>query len=118
MNSELSLAQWYGRGPWENYSDRKTSALVGEYEMPVSELPYNYIRPQENGYRTDVRWLKLKSPDGHALKITGEPIFCFNIQFTGQDGVGGDNSWGKPVHSEYLVLLRYHAYSFWLQPEL
>ncbi|MCS2407424.1 hypothetical protein NXY31_25880 [Bacteroides salyersiae] len=117
--------------------------------MPVSELPYNYIRPQENGYRTDVRWLKLKSPDGHALKITGEPIFCFNIQFTGQDGyftndgarmrssvnmvkeqnyylnidyaqkgVGGDNSWGKPVHSEYLVLLRYHAYSFWLQPEL
>lgn len=149
MNSELSLAQWYGRGPWENYSDRKTSALVGEYEMPVSELPYNYIRPQENGYRTDVRWLKLKSPDGHALKITGEPIFCFNIQFTGQNGyftndgarmrssvnmvkeqnyylnidyaqkgVGGDNSWGKPVHSEYLVLLRYHAYSFWLQPEL
>ncbi len=149
INSELSLAQWYGRGPWENYSDRKTAALVGRYEVPVCELPYNYIRPQENGYRTDVRWLQLKSPDGHTLKVTGEPIFCFNIQFTGQNGyftkegtrmrssvdmveekdyylnidyaqkgVGGDNSWGKPVHSEYLVLLRYHAYSFWLQPEL
>lgn len=148
LNSDLSQAQWYGRGPWENYSDRKTSSIVGKYELPVAELPYNYIRPQENGYRTDVRWLKLQSTDGHALKITGDPLFCFNIQFSSQDdyfttegermrssvfmvkekdyylnidygqkGVGGDNSWGKPVHSEYLVLLRYHKYSFWLQPE-
>lgn len=148
LNSDLSLAQWYGRGPWENYSDRKTSSIVGKYEMPVAELPYDYIRPQENGYRTDVRWLKLQSTDGHALKITGDPLFCFNIQFSDQDGyfttegermrssvfmtkekdyylnidyaqkgVGGDNSWGKPVHSEYLVLLRYYKYSFWLQPE-
>lgn len=149
INPELSFAQWYGRGPHENYSDRKTATLIGTYEMPVTELPYNYIRPQENGYRTDVRWLQLRSPRGHALKVIGEPLFCFNVQFTGQDGyftkegarmrssvdmtkekdyclnidyaqkgVGGDNSWGKPVHSEYLVLLRHHAYSFWLQLEL
>ncbi|WP_288204933.1 hypothetical protein [Bacteroides sp. CAG:189] len=46
-----------------------------------------------------------------------EQNYYLNIDYA-QKGVGGDNSWGKPVHSEYLVLLRYHAYSFWLQPEL
>lgn len=147
INGALSAAEWYGRGPWENYSDRKTSALVAKYGMPVEDMEYDYIRPQENGYRTDVRWLELKSQDGHALKICGAPAFCFNVQQTakenyfttegkpvrsaidlkrendyflnidlGQKGVGGDNSWGKPVHTEYLMLLRHREYSYSIQP--
>lgn len=148
VNSLLTNAKWYGRGPWENYSDRKTSANIGIYEMNVKELPYNYIRPQENGYRTDVRWLELTSNDGHKLRVEGEIPFCFNIQFTAkkdffdhdgkplrspidlkqvdnyflnidyaQMGVGGDTSWGKPVHPEYLVLLRQHDYCYTIQIE-
>lgn len=147
IDSGLEMVTWYGRGPWENYSDRKTSSLVGIYKKSTKDLPYNYIRPQENGYRTDVRWLMLENKNGAFLKIIGDPMFCFNVQFSskddffdkngnrirsyvdmkktddyflnidyGQKGVGGDNSWGKPVHSEYLVLLRYHKYSFWLVP--
>ncbi|WP_455584043.1 glycoside hydrolase family 2 TIM barrel-domain containing protein [Bacteroides sp.] len=147
LNGDLKKAQWYGRGPWENYADRKTSALVGVYRMPVNKLAYDYIRPQENGYRTDVRWLELTDENGNGLRIKGMPTFCFNAQYTaqknffdatgkpirytvdmkkendyylnidyGQKGVGGDNSWGKPVHTEYLVLLRYYEYGYSIEP--
>lgn len=50
---------WYGRGPHECYSDRKVSALLGRYRSPVQEMPTQYIFPQENGGRADVRWFAL-----------------------------------------------------------
>ncbi|WP_291856497.1 glycoside hydrolase family 2 TIM barrel-domain containing protein [Marinilabilia sp.] len=62
---------WYGRGPWENYSDRKSSALLGVYSGDVAEQYYPYIRPQENGNKTDVRWLTLTNEKGFGLKISG-----------------------------------------------
>ena len=67
LNGALETVDWYGRGPWENYADRKTSALVGRYRMLVKELAYAYVRPQENGYRTDVRELTLSSPEGNGM---------------------------------------------------
>ncbi|MEM8969763.1 MAG: glycoside hydrolase family 2 TIM barrel-domain containing protein, partial [Bacteroidota bacterium] len=90
INGSLSEAKWYGRGPHENYSDRKTSALVSQYEMPVEDLYFPYIRPQENGYRTDVRWLELTNSEGVGLRITGTPIFCFNANYHDRNDFSND----------------------------
>jgi beta-galactosidase len=72
---------WLGRGPWENYSDRKASAFIDLYKSTVSEQYISYIRPQENGYKTDVRWLMLLDGKGAGLRIEAlshkEP-FCFS----------------------------------------
>ena len=71
---------WYGRGPQENYCDRKTGARIGQYAMTVSELEHHYMRPQENGHRTDVRQLEIASADGKAVRLTaaGDTPFAFN----------------------------------------
>jgi beta-galactosidase len=69
---------WFGRGPFENYEDRKYAAHVGLYSSPVDDLNYAYIRPQETGYRTDVRWLALTDGKGAGLLVSGLPYFGFN----------------------------------------
>ncbi len=68
--------QYYGRGPWENYSDRKESSLIGLYSDKVANQYYKgYIRPQESGNKTDVRWLSLFTGKGNSLVIQGaQPI--------------------------------------------
>lgn len=76
----FSNLTWMGRGPQENYWDRKTSSHIGVYDRPVSEQYYPYIRPQENGYKTDVRWFLLSDDNGFALLIQGDPHICFNAQ--------------------------------------
>ncbi|MGL5894193.1 MAG: beta-galactosidase small subunit, partial [Bacteroidales bacterium] len=147
LSKNLSIVSWFGRGPWENYSDRKTSALVGNYSMPIDSLSFDYIRPQENGYRTDVRVVELANNNGEGLRFTSNNYLCFsassssqeeyfdnsgnpirnsldltktnsthlNLDFA-QQGVGGDNSWGRPVHIEYLVLLRDYKYGYRIEP--
>lgn len=74
---ELANLKWYGRGPHENYVDRKTSADVGLYESTVADQYVPYIRPQENGYRTDTRWLSLTDDNGTGILVSGNPLFCF-----------------------------------------
>lgn len=70
---------FYGRGPWENYSDRKTAAFVGLYQQKANEqFVANYIRPQENGYKTDIRWVKFYDEKNHGIKVTGLQPFCFS----------------------------------------
>ena len=70
---------YYGRGPWENYTDRNTSSFVGLYNDAVKDqATWNYIRPQENGYKTDVRWLSLTDKDGKGLMIEGIQPICFS----------------------------------------
>ncbi|WP_417361096.1 hypothetical protein [Gallaecimonas pentaromativorans] len=61
----------YGRGPWENYQDRKYSADLGLYQTKVKALYTPYIRPQENGNRSDTRWLTLTNGHGVGLKVLG-----------------------------------------------
>jgi beta-galactosidase len=66
--------RWYGRGPHENYIDRNHGALTAIHDLPLSALPHRYIRPQENGNRTDVRWLEVLG-DTMVLRaedVTGE----------------------------------------------
>ncbi|MDR0834562.1 MAG: DUF4981 domain-containing protein [Candidatus Symbiothrix sp.] len=71
LSSEFDNFEYYGRGPWENYSDRNTSSFVGIYNSTVAEQGFDYIRPQENGNKTGVRWLTLTNSDGTGIKISG-----------------------------------------------
>ena len=74
----LDRLTYYGRGPMENYSDRKSAAAVGLYRSTVAEQFETYARPQENGGKTDVRWATLTDAGGKGLRITGDPVMFFN----------------------------------------
>ncbi len=69
--SRLEQLAWYGRGPWDNYPDRKASAMVGLYRSTVTEQYVPYIMPQEHGLKSDVRWLRLTDQEGHGLEVFG-----------------------------------------------
>jgi beta-galactosidase len=78
LPSELAQVEYLGRGPWENYSDRNSSTFVGHYKTTVADLYVPYIRPQENGHRTDVRWLALKRANGSGLLVVADNVIEFN----------------------------------------
>ncbi|WP_396600890.1 glycoside hydrolase family 2 TIM barrel-domain containing protein [Algibacter sp. R77976] len=78
VSKAFNQVNWYGRGPLENYQDRKTSQFVGNYKASVSELYFPYIRPQENGYRTDVRWVTFTDNQGKGIKILGPKLISFS----------------------------------------
>lgn len=78
INRDFGQVEWLGRGPHENYQDRKTSALVGQYQATVSDLYFPYARPQENGYRTDIRHLTFLNSAGKGIKITAPDYFSFS----------------------------------------
>ncbi len=71
LGNEFNNFTYYGRGPWENYADRNTSSFIGIYNSTVEQQKFDYIRPQENGNKTDVRWLTLTNPNGLGIKIEG-----------------------------------------------
>lgn len=74
LPKEYSNMQWYGRGPSENYWDRKDAAFVGVYQQTVDEQFSNYVRPQETGNKTDIRWVKLTDANGKGLMIEGDTL--------------------------------------------
>ena len=69
---------YFGRGPHENYIDRNSSAFIGIYKSKVADQYFNYVRPQENGYKTDVRWLELRNENGIGIKVKGEELLGFS----------------------------------------
>ncbi|WP_370526831.1 glycoside hydrolase family 2 TIM barrel-domain containing protein [Bacteroides sp. 51] len=72
LPAEYEHMTWLGRGPHENYADRKSSAAIGRYEATVWEQYHPYVRPQETGNKCDVRWLALTDTSGEGILITGE----------------------------------------------
>jgi len=78
INPSLVNLEWYGRGPWENYPDRKSSAMIGKYSSKVIEQYVPYIVPQEHGHKTDVRWFSICDGDGNGVKVEGVPTFEFS----------------------------------------
>ena len=74
VKREFDNMSWYGKGPFESYWDRKTGAKIGIYSGKVSEQYWPYIRPQENGNKSDVRWVSLTDKLGKGMKITGLPM--------------------------------------------
>ena len=82
ISGSLVNTTYYGNGPWETYCDRKLGAEVDEFSFKTDNLFYNYVGPQENGNRTDTRWVKFSSGSGNKLKgltFTGVPTFSFSI---------------------------------------
>jgi beta-galactosidase len=69
---------YYGRGPYENYSDRNTASFIGNYTSSVSDQFTHYIRPQENGYKTDTRWVELKNDNIIVRVDATDKAFCFS----------------------------------------
>ncbi|HCA81333.1 MAG TPA: beta-galactosidase [Bacteroidetes bacterium] len=69
LPADFTAVQWYGRGPHESYWDRKSSAFVGLYEGTILSQYHPYVRPQESGNKTDVRWARLRRSDGSGFEI-------------------------------------------------
>jgi beta-galactosidase len=78
---------FYGRGPWENYSDRNTASFMGIYQQKAAnQFVANYVRPQENGYKTDVRWVAFYNNQKTGIKVTGVQPICFSsLPYTAED---------------------------------
>jgi beta-galactosidase len=133
---------WFGRGPQENYWDRNTGARVGLYSGTVDEQYFPYVRPQESGNKTDVRWVALTDDQGAGLLAVGLPLLSvsawhytildmersehpceltrledivLNLDYR-QMGVGGDDSWGALTHKEYTLPAGRYTYSLRLRP--
>ncbi|MFE5189947.1 glycoside hydrolase family 2 TIM barrel-domain containing protein [Streptomyces sp. NPDC056628] len=144
LPARLEKVRYYGRGPEENHWDRNDATDVGVHSGTVSGQGTPYLRPQENGNRTDVRWFALTGGRGPGLLVTGEPLVEVNAShFTPEDlstgvrhayqltpreevvlriahrqmGVGGDNSWGAHTHDEYKLFAdRDYSYTYRLRP--
>jgi beta-galactosidase len=143
--AELERVAWFGRGPHENYWDRKTSAPIGRYEAKVGEWITPYVRPQENANRCDVRWFSLTESSGAGLRFAAgvpAPLSVSAWPYAMEDlakathdfalprrdfitvnldhlqmGVGGDNSWGLPVNDPYRIWpAQVYEWSFTVSP--
>ena len=79
MPREFDSVKWYGKGPHENYIDRRVGARVGLFEMSVTDMEHHYMRPQENGHRTDVRYMEIRNADGEGLRFTQKGELPFSI---------------------------------------
>ena len=142
LSGDFDVVDYYGRGPWENYPDRKSGYDLGHYRMPLSEFQEDYVRPQDNGNRCDVRWLSLSSDDC-TLRIDGCQPLCLHAWNYGEEnlnvkhphelkrgefvnlnidlnihGVGGADTWGKRTLPEYTIDgNQSHHYSFVISVE-
>ncbi|MCS2322321.1 DUF4981 domain-containing protein [Bacteroides fragilis] len=75
MSENFNEVEYYGRGPVENYADRNHSTLIGKYRQTVAEQFYPYIRPQETGTKTDLRWWRVLNISGNGLQFVGDAPF-------------------------------------------
>jgi beta-galactosidase len=78
LPEQMNNIQYFGRGPEENYSDRYKGTVVGLYRTTVEDMYVPYVRPQENGHRTDTRWMAATTHSGKGLLIQAENKFEFN----------------------------------------
>ena len=139
---EMDNFQWYGRGIHQSYQDKKQSAFIGVYSNQVTDNYWAYIKPQENGNKTDVRWATLTNDNRvgfltntqekinvsahhyslenltnakHTYEVKDSGNITFNIDYK-QMGVGGDDSWSPRIHQEFLLKDKYYRYSFTIRP--
>ena len=129
LPSEMNQIEWYGRGEFENYPDRKSAAMLGLYNKPLNEFITDYIVPQDNANRCDVRWFSLDNQGKQAVKVTGLQPLCFRAWPYGEEdlegkkhphelpqrefinlnidlnihGVGGDDGWGARTMDKYTI---------------
>ena len=80
LPKEFQEMEWFGRGPFENYPDRKTGAKTGIYRTTVEEDYVPYIIPQDYGNRCDVHWFRLRNGEGQGLQVSSAEPFSFSAQ--------------------------------------
>lgn len=127
LPADYTDINYYGRGPWENYPDRKGSAFLGRYQMPLSDYMTEYVHPQDNGNRCDVRWFEIAG-FSRKLRIEGCQPLCIRAWDYGEEdlgvghpyelqrgkfvnlnidlsvhGVGGTDTWGKRTLPQYTI---------------
>lgn len=128
LPADMTQIKYYGRGPWENYPDRKRSAFLGVYKMPLNEYETEYIHPQDNGNRCDIRWFEIASSN-KKLRIDGLQPLCIRAWDYGEEdlegahhpseiqrgnfvnlnidlnihGVGGVDTWGQRTLPQYTI---------------
>ena len=127
LNGSLENMEWFGRGPWPTYADRKFEP-IGRYQSTVSENLFNYHRPQESGNKVDVSWFALTDKNSTGLAFIGDALSVNALPYSkntmkkaqypwqlkrdgfihlnvdlAQMGVGGDTSWGAIPHEEYML---------------
>lgn len=78
LDENMQQVKWFGRGPEENYPDRKTGYAVGIYDNTVDGMFEPYLIPQDCGLRCDNRWLAMASEDGHGIRFSMDELFNFN----------------------------------------
>ncbi len=141
LRKEFEQVQWLGRGPHENYVDRKESARFGVYARDVHDLYFPYVKPQENGNRCDVTELLIHN-GRTGLFVKGLPAFEFSATFYSlenltaakhitdieeapfttlnidwrQAGLGGDDSWSPRTHPEFRITDRRIVFSYRAEP--
>lgn len=128
--ADYDQLDWYAMGPEENYSDRAMGAKLAAFKTQVSDSLSGYVMPQESGNRTGVRRVSVTNRNGQGIRISSiaKPLECNLSPYTAfelenaqhvyelppvhytvvtvagkQMGVGGDDSWGAPVHDEHLI---------------
>ncbi|MEM6699732.1 MAG: beta-galactosidase small subunit, partial [Bacteroidota bacterium] len=143
LDKAFSNIRWFGKGPYENYSDRNQAAFVGQYESTLANFPFSYVYPQENGNRTETRWVHFLNEKGQGLSISGnrfnfgahpytnenletatsicelKEIDYININLDHkQMGVGGFNSWSDKAAplERYRVPAGNYSYKMIFQP--
>ena len=79
LHRDYESVTWFGRGPHESYVDRKDSAFVDRYTSRITDLFHQYLMPQENGNRTDVRWVHFEGKDVPGMIIQGQPLVNFSL---------------------------------------
>ncbi|TKG97390.1 DUF4981 domain-containing protein [Puteibacter caeruleilacunae] len=138
----MNKVKWYGRGPHESYWDRKESAAIGTYTAKVSELHHPYVMAQENGNRTDVRWVTFVDDAGNGIRFSSDSSLNFSAwSYTQEDlaqakhdvelptrdfttinidyqqmGLGCKNSWGGTPLKRHLLKPNHYEFKFTIEP--
>jgi beta-galactosidase len=142
LSRQLNQLKWFGRGPHENYADRKRSASVGLYTSTVQDQHTAYILPVECGGKEDVRWFSLTNSNGFGMMVTTKRPLHMDVHHNSiedyaqanyahdlpvrdevyvnidhiHSGLGGDTGWTKNIHEEYKVYPAFYSYQFVIKP--
>ena len=143
LPADFTRIRYYGRGPWENYPDRKRSAFLGIYETTLQDYETEYVHPQDNGNRCDIRWFEIGS-GSRTVRIDALQPLCIRAWDYGEEdlaaaprhpqdiqrgrfvnlnidlnihGVGGVDTWGQRTLPQYTIdANRPYHYAFILNP--
>ena len=104
LNKAYNTVDYYGKGPGENYCDRNNGDLLGHYVQPVASQYYGYVRPQESGNKTEVRYWRMKTNDGNGIEFRSDKAMeCGALNYLTEDLDGGNDKVRYQKHSGDLV---------------